>query len=364
MLYDQGRFDEAAAALAECYRLHTTCPVGVHTDVATAANDLAASERAAGRRGRARELHEEALRLRRASAGGGDGVAVAESLNNLANVEDDPRRAAALLREAVATRERVLGPDDPLTIQSQVNLARLCIRNGELDAARPLLERAVQASRGLGSLGAEALIHALASLADVALRLGDPAAARVAIDEAVQLERQRFGTEHPRLAAELELRARIHVAQGELAAAIADRREVLRVRSALVPAGHRDVAVAQVRLGAALATDGGVAEALPLLEAAVASHLAASPPRVDDLIEARTELATALERAGRDADAERVLLAALADCGPAPGRAAARDALHRRLAALCRRTGRDAEAARYEATPGSAAAAADGTIGR
>jgi len=342
--YQQGRFEQAVTELSECHRLHRTCPAGVHTDVATAANDLAAAERAVGHRERARELHEEALRLRRGSDNA-ETVAVAESLNNLANVEDDPRRAAEDLRQALAIRERLLGPGDPLTIQSRVNLARLYMKGDDFDAARPLLLAAVDAARQLGSLGADALAQALTSMALVALRLREAEAGLKAIDEALQLDRQRLGEVHPRLAAELDVRARIHQARQDLAAAIADWREVLAMRRRLNPAGHRDVAVALTSLGAALTAHGASAEAVPLLEEAVASHLAAA--RADDLVQARLELAGALEGAGRLADAERELLTALALCGQASSESAS-GPLRRALAGFYLRTGRPAEAARYE----------------
>jgi serine/threonine protein kinase/tetratricopeptide (TPR) repeat protein len=89
--YQQGRFAEAVELLAECHELHKRCPVGVHTDVARAANDLAAACRANGDSARALALHREALELRRKAAP--ESAAVAESLNNLANSESDPKLA-------------------------------------------------------------------------------------------------------------------------------------------------------------------------------------------------------------------------------------------------------------------------------
>ncbi len=350
LYYQQGRFPEAVTVLQECYRLHQTCTPGVHTDVATAANDLAAAERASGHRERARELHSEALRLRRGS-NGQTTVAVAESLNNLASVDSDPGTAAEHLREALSIRERLLGSEDPLTIQSRINLARLYIGRNELVAAEPLLRAAVLALRGLGGRGIDGLGQALSSLAYVELRLLQPAAARTSIDEALTLERLRFGDVHPRVASALEILAAVREATDERAAAIDDWREALRIRRLVYPVGHRDIAKTLTSLGVALTAVEPVA-AIPVLEEAVASHAAATPPRAADLAEARIGLAGAFERAGRADAAEQTLLAALVAVEGAalPRNTAA--GLQRRLAEFYLRAGRATDAARYRAMAG------------
>ncbi len=102
--YGTGRLAEAADVLRTCYELHRACEPDVHTDVARAANDLAAAERALGSVARAHELHEEALALRRRD---GETAAVAESLNNLANSEPDPAKAAQYLADAWRIRKAV-----------------------------------------------------------------------------------------------------------------------------------------------------------------------------------------------------------------------------------------------------------------
>lgn len=302
--YQRGRLDAAVAALQESYRLHTTCPPGVHTDVAMAANDLAAAERSLGHRDRARELHEQALRLRR-GPGGDETVAVAESLNNLANCARTPAEALDHLRQALAIRTRLLGSDDPLTLQSQVNLARASMGQGDLAAAEPLLRMAIDAYRGLGALGTDGLAQALLSLAQLELRNQRAATALACGTEALQLERERLGDLHPRVALALDLRAAVHEATGDRAAAIADWREALRVRRAVLPEGHRDLARSLTALGTMLANADDRDAAATLLEEAVQCHLQATPPRPQELAEVRTRLVTLYTRLGRPADAAR-----------------------------------------------------------
>lgn len=347
LYYQQGRFADAVTALQECYRLHQVCAPGVHTDVAMAANDLAAAERANGNRDRARALHEEALRLRRGSNGAAT-VAVAESLNNLASVDSDLGTAAGHLREALTIRDQLLGPDDPLTIQSRINLARLCIGRNDLAAAEPLLRAAVLALRGLAGRGNDGLGQALGSLAYCELRLQRPAAARACIDEALALERQRFGDVHPRVASALEILASVREASDERVAAIEDWREALRIRRLVYPAGHRDIAKTLTSLGTALSALDAAA-AIPLFEEAAASHAAAKPPRTTDLAEVRIGLAGALERAGQADAAERTLLVVLADSEADAAPRSRVMGLQRLLAEFYLRTGRPTDAARYQA---------------
>jgi serine/threonine-protein kinase len=341
--YQQGRFADAAAALQEAYRLHKTCPHDVHTDVAVAANDLAAAARALGNRDRARELHLEALALRRA---GGDEALVAESLNNLANSERDPARQQ-FLEEALAIRARVLGEDDPLTIQTLANLGRAAVSRLDHAAARPLLRDAVERSRRIGGLGTDNLSMALSSLAYVELQLGEPAAAAAAIDEALAIDRQRFGDAHPRVATDHEIRASILGRRGDHVATIDAWREVLRIRRAALPAGHRDIANTLSSLGGALARAGRADEAIAVLHESLAVYAVAPSRGPADVADAQVNLADAFERAGRFDEAERALLEAL----PVYEREAVRQPmlpeLRKRIAEFYQRRGRPDDAARY-----------------
>ena len=247
--YGNGRLAEAAAALRACYELHRTCPVDVHTDVARAANDLAAAERALGNAVRAHELHEEALALRRRD---GETAAVAESLNNLANSEPDPAKAAAYLADAWRIRKAVLGADDPLTIQTAINAGSQALQQGETAKALPVLRDAVAAARALGERGVELLPAGLRSLAYAELRSGDVDAALRAATEALQLGRP--GT--PLRASALEVAAMIHEQRGAWDDAAASWREALAIRKATLPAGHRTIERTQASLDAVLLESG------------------------------------------------------------------------------------------------------------
>jgi tetratricopeptide (TPR) repeat protein len=340
----QGRLTEALEALRACYRLHKECRTDVHTDVARAANDLAAVERAAGNRARARELHLEALALRRR---GGDPVLVAESLNNLANAEPDLARARELLAEAHQRRAEVLGPDDPLTLQSAIGLGSVLLAQGDARAARPALVEAVERSRRLGALGADNLAVGLRALAYAEVRLGEPDAARAAIDEALAIDREKYGGSHLRVAGDLEVLALLQDQRGQWAEAVASWSEVLRIRSLAMPAGSRPLALTECSLGAACARAGDVERALVHLGRALASHEAMEPRVAADLASTQGELAHALAGAGRFDEAERAWLAALALCEGDPAQAALAADVRRRLHGFYVQRNRPDDAARF-----------------
>lgn len=334
--YRQGRYPAAVEALREAHRLHESCPQEVHTDVAGAANDLAAAERAVGRRERARELHLMALAERRAR--GVNPVLVAESLNNLANSETDPDRAHACLLEAHAIRSKLLGEDDPLTIQSLVNLARFAMSRGDFAAARPRLLAAVAAGRRIAGLGTDALGPALSSLAYAELRMGDAASASSAIEEALQVDRQRLGPDHPRVAADLEIQAAVFAQCKEHSRALEAWREVLRIRRTRLPPGHRDIANTLCSLGGCLVSLDRSSEAVVTLDEALALQESDPSRRPADLAATHLHLAEAHDRLARAGDAEREFRAALEAHDVPATRGALRD--------FYLRQGRTAEAAR------------------
>jgi Tetratricopeptide repeat len=79
-----------------------------------------------------------------------DVASVSELLDRAGNYfhgRADYSQAAPLLRDALAMREMLLGPEHPDTATSLDNLAGLLRGQGDLAAARPLYERALATKR-------------------------------------------------------------------------------------------------------------------------------------------------------------------------------------------------------------------------
>ncbi len=344
LCYRRGELAAARVALRESYRLHKECRRDVHTDVAQAANDLAAVERALGDRERARELHHEALALRRQA---GDALLVAESLNNLANAESDRGRAKTLLEESCQLREQVLGADDPLTIQSLSNRGTLALAAGDVAGAKELLVEAIRRSRGLGALGAEGLAISLRALAYAERQLGAVVAARAAIEEALGLDRDRLGPRHPRVASALEVRATIEEAGQDWSAAVATWQEVRAIRQDMLPAGHRQIGLAVLSLGGAEVSGHTLVQGLAHLDEALAILSQPGESRSTDVADCQRLRGQALEQLHRLADAEQALLAAEQSLAESVQDARRVAALRAQLRQFYLRRGRPDDAARY-----------------
>lgn len=309
--YRQGNLAAARDAARACLAIQRECPADVHTDVARAANDLAAIERACGDVATARDLHREALGLRRR---GGDEQLVAESLNNLAGAESDPQIARVLLEEALEKRARLLGDADPATLQTAINLGSVLVQLGEFSAGRSRLRDAIERSRELGSTGGDGIAVACRALAYAETRLGDLDAAEAVVAEGLARDRSTYGDRHPRVAALLEIRATIEEARAAWPSAVDTWREVLEIRRAVLPPGHRAIAGTLQSLGGALCNAGQPEQAANELRAALGAHEASGSP-VSDLIDTEVALARAEQSCGRPEVAERVLLSAFERCG-------------------------------------------------
>ena len=120
--YAEGDYAAAAEAFEECLRLHRMGLDIVHTDVGTAANNLAVALRLLRRTDEAEELHREALAIRR-EENGPRSPQFAESLADLAVIlmkREEYEVALAMCDEAAAIRASVLGPDHVATARALV----------------------------------------------------------------------------------------------------------------------------------------------------------------------------------------------------------------------------------------------------
>jgi len=140
----EGRLEEAERRL-EVARERATSDGASQLTVAASLTNLAVVRRAQGDTAGALELQKQALAIRE-KALGPDHPDVATNLNSLAGLygaRDDYAAAEPLLQRALAIREKALGADDRYTAQSLNNLALLYAAEGRYDEAEPLYQRAV-----------------------------------------------------------------------------------------------------------------------------------------------------------------------------------------------------------------------------
>ncbi len=173
-----GQFAQAAQRLEQGLEIQRDARDDTHSDVASFANDLAATLRNLGRESEAEALHREALAIRRQYDP--QGLPVAESLNNLAAVHlarGELESAGEEFSEALDIRSSILGDAHVLTLQTLSNLASAYWQQGRPEEARKAMLRSEAGYRQLGGDGEQGLSVVLSNLATMAMPAKDHAAA-------------------------------------------------------------------------------------------------------------------------------------------------------------------------------------------
>ncbi|MEO7368013.1 MAG: serine/threonine-protein kinase [Gemmatimonadaceae bacterium] len=292
-------------------------------------------------------LLEQSLALRRTIAR--DDREVATALNDLgvaATQQASYPRADTLLREALATRQRIFGEADASTLATMNNLAELLRLRGETTSADSLLQYVLRQERATLAPNDPALAATLSNLGVLARGRGDLAEAearhRAALAirrahygdnhpdvaesvknlalvlhsagrlteadsmyrHALSLQRRVYGVKHPQIGTTLNSLAALRSTLGDNRDAEALLREALPMQRELLGPDHVNIASTLDNLGGVLSDEGHPDEASALLEESLAMRehlLGASHPSVATSL---SNLALVREQQGRVAEAE------------------------------------------------------------
>jgi tetratricopeptide (TPR) repeat protein len=178
--------------------------------------------------------------------------------------------AAPLLRDALAIREKTLGPEHPDTAESLNNLAHLLQAQGDFAGARPLHERALAIREE--TLGPEHpdTAESRNNLASLLSTQGDLAGARPLYERALAITEKALGTEHPDTATCLNNLASLLKAQGDFAEARPLYERALTIREKALGPEHLETAASLNDLAVLLSGQGDFAGARLLLKRALA----------------------------------------------------------------------------------------------
>jgi tetratricopeptide (TPR) repeat protein len=221
-------------------------------------------------------------------------------------------QAVPLFRDALATREKMLGPEHPDTATTLNNLARLFWVQGDYAGARPLFERAMaiwEKTLGPEHPDTAGSLNYLASLLQAQ---GDLAGARPLFERALAIKEKTRGPEHPDTATTLDNLARLFQAQGDLAGARPLFERALAICEKVLGLEHPDTATSLNDLGCLLQAQGDFAAARPLFERAMAIWEKTLGPEHPDTAASLNNLATLLQAQGDFAGAQPLLERALA----------------------------------------------------
>ncbi|RTR18398.1 tetratricopeptide repeat protein, partial [Azospirillum griseum] len=235
-------YPRAAAAFTEAA---TLCPPDDALLRADYLNSAGQAEYRAGRYPAALPLYTEALAIRE-KALGPDHLDTARSLNNLAVLYDTQGKleaAAPLHARALAIKERALGPDHPDTALSLNNLAVLYDTQGQLEAAAPLYTRALAIKeRALGPDHPDTALS-LNNLAYLYKAQGKLEAAAPLYTRALAIREKALGPGHPDTATSLNNLASLYQAQGQLEAAAPLYTRALAIWEKALGPDHPDTAL-------------------------------------------------------------------------------------------------------------------------
>ncbi|MEH2361283.1 tetratricopeptide repeat protein, partial [Nostoc sp.] len=199
-----------------CKAVELQQELGLHRDLASSLNNLAALYRSQGRYSEAEPLYIQALALSRKLLGE-EHPSVASSLNNLAYLYDSQGRyseAEPLYIQALALSRKLLGEEHPSVATSLNNLAGLYDSQGRYSEAEPLYIQALALSRKL--LGEEhpSVATSLNNLAGLYRSQGRYSEAEPLYIQALALRRKLLGEEHPSVATSLNNLAGLYRSQG------------------------------------------------------------------------------------------------------------------------------------------------------
>jgi tetratricopeptide (TPR) repeat protein len=225
-------------------------------------------------------LFRDALAIRERTLGP-EHPDTATSLNNLALLrqhQGDLAGVRPLFERALAIWEKALGPEHPETLTALNNLGCLLRDQGNSTEARPLFERALTIRENV--LGPEHL-KTVTSLRNLALLLRDQGnftEARPLFERALAISEKVLGPEHPDTATSLNSLAVLLREQGDFAGARPLHERALAIREKVLGPEHRATATSLNDLALLLKDQGDYAGARPILERALAINEKALGP--------------------------------------------------------------------------------------
>ncbi|WP_164928885.1 CHAT domain-containing tetratricopeptide repeat protein [Gloeobacter violaceus] len=267
-----------ACALSLVASLGLVCPRSAWTQPATA-------EAPGGELAEAARLDEQGVQLREAGR---------------------YKEAQPLAEQALATREKALGPEHPEVAKSLNNLALLYTERGEYAEAEPLFRRALAIREKAFGPEHPEMAKSLNNLALLYSERGEYAEAEPLFRRALAIREKAFGPEHPEVAKNLNNLALLYSERGEYAEAEPLHKRALAIEEKAFGPEHQKMAVGLGNLALLYYRWGEYAEAEPLFKRTLAILEKAFGPEHPRVAVSLNNLANLYDRQGENAEAERL----------------------------------------------------------
>jgi tetratricopeptide (TPR) repeat protein len=199
ILRESGDFAAARSLHEEVFSRIALAEGAESRHAVTEMSNLAGAIEAQGHLEEALEMQQRVLELRQRDIGGDDSL----TLNTLNNVSTLYRKlgmlakARPLAEYVLETRQRVLGDEHPSTIGAKVNLAVQCAYEGDYERALQLETEALAYWRARGSDAHPSALTSANNIADTLANLGRKAEALEIQSGAATLARKTYGEDSP-----------------------------------------------------------------------------------------------------------------------------------------------------------------------
>lgn len=262
----RAQYEEAQKAYREALALQASLPDNPQSQVAMAKSvyGLATVLARQGRYEDAERNLRDALARQRLLFGKSHGD-IARTLHSLAMVvaqKGDLKAAIPLLQSAVNMQLELRGTQPHPDLAEQINdLGLLLQENGDYDTAEKLLSRAIEMKRRLLGDKHPEIAMGLNNLAYLLQDKGDLTRAESIYRQALAMQRDLLGDVHPDVANTLNNLAFVQDDLGDSQGALVTERESLAIYRKLFPSDHPEVARIMNRIGYWLTRAGEYAEA-------------------------------------------------------------------------------------------------------
>jgi tetratricopeptide (TPR) repeat protein len=297
----QGNYDRARAVYERALGIYRDHLGPAHPEVARTLSNLGVALNAQGMHAEAQRELERALAINEAALGP-DHPRVASALNNLGltfKAQGKYAEARERYERALAIYEAVHGTNHPQVSSTLNNLAFVLHKQGELAAAQAHYERALAID--LATLGADHpfVANTLHNLGLLLEAQHDLPAAQARFEESLAIKERALGPEHASLANTLTSLASVRKARGDRRGAREDYQRALAIGEQALGPEHASLAFALIGLAELLVTERRIADAVPLLERALAVR--DNGDEAAELVaESRFALGRVLWQTGRD----------------------------------------------------------------
>jgi serine/threonine-protein kinase len=267
-----GEYEEARSLLEEAIEVLRAARVGPHPDLATALSDLATVDLQTGNLPAAEALYRESLEMRQSLGRDEDLI---KPMNNLASIlvaQGNLREAVPIYRQTLEIRRARLAasPDDP-TAQHNLatslrSLANALAELADLDAAEPLLRESLALRRRIYGPNSPMVATVEISLGRLEHARGHLPEADQWITRGLNTRVRELGEDHPHTAFARRDQASLRLDQGRSHEARELLRQALETLRQVRPEDDPEIAKAESLLGAALASEGEFEAAAIYLE--------------------------------------------------------------------------------------------------